>query len=167
MKTKSASIILSILSFVLITIAPVFAGDDAHYINSDQYFITKEKLTQGYIYVTIATMKTPATAQTKNEAEFLTVRDGEEIWTKYYYKTRIAAKAELKLGLEIIAFEATTDDLYRAPENKDEAIGNNWFMAKITDVSDMYKGYVTVSGGYKIKLDNIRIAVKEAKQTTK
>ena len=109
-------------------------------------------------------MKTPATAQTKNEAEFLTVRDGEEIWTKYYYKTRIAAKPELKLGLEVFVFDMNDNDIYRAPENKDEAIGNNWFMAKITDMSDMYKGYVTVSGGYKVKFDNIRVAVKEKKK---
>jgi hypothetical protein len=33
-------------------------------------------------------------------------------------------------------------------------------MAKITDMSDRHKGYVTVSGGYKISLENIRIAVK-------
>lgn len=159
-KLVLSTLILSVLSFIFIATTPVFAEDDDHFINSDHYFITKEKLTQGWIYVSIATMKTPATAQTKNEAEFLTVKDGEEIWTKYYYKTRIAKKEEIKRGLEVISFDMSSDDLYRAPENKDEAMENNWFMGKITDVSDMYKGYVTVSGGYKVKLDNIRIAVK-------
>ncbi len=162
MKTKIfiSTFILSFLSSLLISITPVFAEDDDHYINSDHYFITKEKLTQGWIYVTLATLKTPASIQSKNEAEFITVRNGEEIWTKFYYKTRIAKKEELKIGLEVIAFDMSSDDLYRAPENKDEALGNNWFMAKITDVSDMYKGYVTVSGGFKVKLDSMRIVVK-------
>jgi len=155
-----STLILSIFSSVLISTAPVFADDDDHYINSDHYFITKEKLKQGWIYVTLATLKTPATAQTKNEAEFITVRDGEEIWTKFYYKTRIAAKEELKIGLEVIACEIGEDETYRAPADKDEALQNNWFMAKITDVSDMFKGYVTVSGGYKIRLDNMRVVVK-------
>lgn len=158
------ALLFSLLSFIIIAASPVFAEVDAHYIDSDQYFVSKEKFTQGYIYVTVATMKTPASAKTKDEAEFMTVRDGEELWTKYYFKTRIAAKSELKTGLVIIAHEASEDDVYRAPENKDEAVANNWFMAKITDISDMYKGYVTVSGGYKIKLDNIRVAVKETKK---
>ncbi len=160
-KNTITTLIVSVLSLTLLSIAPVSAAEDAHYIDSDYYFITKEKFTQGYIYVTLATMKTPATVQTKNEAEFLTINGGEEIWTKFYYKTRIAAKPELKIGLEVISFNLSDDELYRAPENKDEAIGNSWFMAKITDVSDMYKGYVTVSGGYKVKLDNMRVVIKE------
>jgi len=163
MKTKllTVTIILSVLSSLLIATAPVFADDDEHYISSDYYFITKEKLTQGWIYVTLATLKTPATPQTKNEAEFMTINSGEELWTKFYYKTRILTKKEIKLGLEVIAFEMMDGEAYRAPENKDEAIHSNWFMAKITDISDMFKGYVTVSGGYKVKLDNMRVVVKK------
>lgn len=163
MKAKGLlnTLILSILSLVLLAATPIFAEDDDHFINSDHYFITKEKLTQGWIYVTLSTLKTAATPQTKGEAEFMTVRGGEEIWTKFYYKTRIAQKNEIKIGLEVIAFEISVDDIYRAPENKDEAFQNNWFMAKITDVSDMYKGYVTVAGGWKVKLDNMRVVVKK------
>ncbi len=163
MKTKFmlSSLILTVLSLVFIATAPAFAEDDDHYINSDHYFITKEAFKQGWIYVTLATMKTPATVQTKNEAEFTTIRDGEEIWTKFYYITRIAAQTELKIGLQVIACEIGDGEVYRAPANRDEALQNNWFMAKITDVSDVFKGYVTVSGGYKIKLDNMRVVVKE------
>jgi len=159
-KLLISTLVLSIVSTVFIAASPVFADDDDHYVDSEHYFITKEKLTQGWIYVTLANLKTPATAQTKNEAEFITVRDGEEIWTKYYYKTRIAAKEELKIGLLVIACEANDGEAYRVPESKDEAISSSWFMAKITDVSDMFKGYVTVSGGYKIRLDNMRVVVK-------
>ena len=154
-------ILISIFSLTLISTAPLFAEDDDHYINSDHYFITKQKLTQGWIYVTLATLKTAATPQTKNEAEFITVSDGEEIWTKYYYKTRIADQKEIKIGLEVIACEIGDGEVYRMPENKDEALQSGWFMAKVTDVSDLFKGYVTVSGGYKIKLDNMRVVVKK------
>jgi len=160
-KVLISTLLISIFSLTLISTTPLFAEDDDHYINSDHYFITKEKLTQGWIYVTLATLKTAATPQTKNEAEFITVRDGEEIWTKYYYKTRIAKENEIKIGLEVIACEIGDGDIYRMPENKDEAFQNSWFMAKITDVSDKFKGYVTVSGGYKIKLDNMRVVVKK------
>jgi hypothetical protein len=159
-KLLVTAILISLFSLTLISNTPLFADDDDHYIDSDHYFITKEKLTQGWIYVTLATLKTPATVQTKNEAEFLTVRDGEEVWTKLYYKTRIADKSELKRGLEVILCEIGDGEVYRAPANKDEALQSGWFMSKITDVSDMFKGYVSVAGGYKIKLDNIRVVVK-------
>lgn len=164
MKAKSlfAVLFLSVFSLVLLfSSAPVSAEDD-HYIDDEHYFISREKLTSGWMSVTLATMKTPATVETKNEAEFLTVADGEEVWTKFFWKTRVLQKSEIKKGLLVIAFEGRNDEgVYCAPENKDEALGSPWFMAKITDLSDMYKGYVTVSGGYKVKVDNIRVAVKE------
>ena len=156
-----STLIVSLLSSVFIMVAPAFAEDDDHYINSDHYFVTKEKFAQGWIYVSLATLKTPATVQSKNEAEFLIVKDGEEVWTKFYYKTRIATKEELKLGLQVIIFDMNDNDLYRAPANKDEALSANWFMSKITDVTDMYKGYVTVSGVFKVSLDNMRVVVKK------
>ncbi len=163
MKAKSfiTAIFISVLSLVFIlSSAPVIAEDD-HYIDDEHYFIAKEKLSGAWMYVTIATMKTPASPQTKNEAEFLTVASGEEIWTKFYYKTRILKKEEIKKGVEVIIFEkGDGDGVYCAPENRDEALGGTWFMAKITDLSDMYKGFVTVSGGYKVRLDNMRAIVK-------
>ena len=88
------------------------------------------------------------------------ISSGEEIWTKNYWKTRIASEKELKVGLVVIVFERGVDDVYQAPENKSQALADNWFMAKITDMSDKYKGYVTVSGGYKISLENIRVPKK-------
>lgn len=164
MKTKSliAVLFLAVFSLVfLFSSAPASAEDD-HYIDDEHYFISKEKLAGAWMNVTLSTMKTPASIETKNEAEFLTVADGEEIWTKFFWKTRILQKNEIKKGLEVIAFEGRNDDgVYCMPENKDEALNGSWFMAKITDLSDMYKGYVTVSGGYKVKLDNMRVAVKE------
>lgn len=165
MKIKALliTILLSIMSFAFITAAPVYAfeGDeDDHYIGTDKYFVANEKLNGPWMYVHLATMKTPASPKTKKQAEFMLVKDGAEIWTEFYWKTRILAEKEIKTGIIIIAFEISDGDIYRAPENKDEAMQNNWFMAKITDVSDMYKGYVTVSGGYKVKINNMRAITK-------
>lgn len=164
MKSKSlfAALFVSVISFVFITLsAPGFAEDDDHYIQDEYYFIATEKFTQGWIRVQIATMNTPATVETKNEAEFTIISSGEDLWTKFYYKTRILKKEEIKKGVEVISFEASDEDgVYRAPENKDDTMGGSWFMAKITDTTDMYKGYVTLSGGYKVRLDNMRVAIK-------
>lgn len=163
MKAKSfiKALFFLVLSFaVILSFAPAFAEDD-HYIDEEHYFISGEKLKQAWMTVTLATMKTPASIETKNEAEFLTISSGEEIWTKFYWKTRILQKNEIKKGLEVIVFEGNNnDDVYCVPENKDDALNGPWFMAKITDLTDMYKGFVSLSGGYKAKLDNMRIMVK-------
>ncbi len=162
-KTILNSLILSILAFIVITFgAPLFAQeDDDHFIQDDEYFVSAEKFALPWKYVYLAKMIAPATKETKNEAQFMMVASGEEIWTKFYYKTRKLAENEIKAGLEVIILEAGDDDgAYRAPENKDEARSNAWFMAKITDISDKYKGYITVSGGYKVRLNNMRVVVK-------
>ncbi len=135
-------------------------GDD-HFIDSDVIFVSKEPFKgSGWIYVQTSKVVTPPSAKTKNEGQYMIISNGEEIWTKYFWKTRIASEKELKIGLIVIAFERTEDDIHVSPENKSQAIADNWFMAKITDMSDKHKGYVTVSGGYKISLENLRIAVK-------
>ncbi len=134
---------------------------DAHYVDSDVVFVSKEPFKgSGWIYVQASKVVTPPSAKTKNEGEYMIISDGSQIWTKYVWKTRIAAEKELKIGLIIIAFERTDGDINYSPENKSQALANNWFMAKITDISDKHKGYVTVSGGYKINLDNMRVSVK-------
>ena len=66
-----------------------------------------------------------------------------------------------RLGLAVIAFnDHRRNDVYGAPEQKDRARGGSWFMARITDMSDMYKGYVTVSGNYKVSLQNLRVILR-------
>ncbi len=162
---KSARVILMFILFtaVIFTTHLLFAEDDDHFIQPDDYFISKEDFkSQPWIYVALAKMKTPPTATTKSEAEFMQVTDGKDVWTKYYWSTRIAASEELKIGTVVIMIDLPGDEsIYRAPENKDEARQTSWFMAKITDMSDLYKGYVTVSGGYKVNPKAIRVIVKK------
>jgi hypothetical protein len=142
--------------------APVSANDDDHFIQNDDYFTQKHALdNNAWMYVELAKMVTPPSAETKREGEFMKLKDGQNYWTKYYWKTRIASKNELKLGMHVIAFNDNhRDDLYRAPEKKSAARGGTWFYAKITDMSDMFRGFVTVSGNYKVGLKNLRVIIK-------
>ncbi len=137
-------------------------SSDDHYIQADDYFIAEEELgSKTYIYVYIAKMVTPPTKDTKNEAKFMRVRDSKEAWTKVYWKTRIATKADIKLGAVMICFDGDNeDDVNMPPEDKDQARNWNWWMAKITDTSDLHKGFVTVAGGEKVSLNALRVAVK-------
>ncbi|TGL63383.1 hypothetical protein [Leptospira sarikeiensis] len=147
----------------------VFAEEDSHYIQPDDFFISREEYTdQTYINVYIGKEMTPASAtKTKGEGEFLQVTDGKKYWTKYFYMTRLATDKDLKLGTKVIMFDMGTEDGYRAPATKEEARTGSWFMATITDVSDLFKGIVTVSGGYKIQKNNIRAIVPKATVTPK
>ncbi len=59
------------------------------------------------------------------------VGSGKELWTKYYWKTRVAQINECKIGSTVICFNDNIDDngVYKAPEGKDSARNSLWFMA--------------------------------------
>ncbi|HOP28273.1 MAG TPA: hypothetical protein P5120_04165 [Spirochaetota bacterium] len=134
---------------------------DAHFFEDDYILIATEAYKRGWIKVRVAKVVTPASKATKNEGKFMYVSDGEEAWTKYFYSTRIATSADLKIGKIIFACEAHSNDsgVYLGPEEKSETY-DSWFMSKITDMSDRHKGYVTVAGNYKVSVDALRVSVK-------
>jgi hypothetical protein len=136
--------------------------DDEHFIQSDDYFVQKHALeNHAWMYVDLAKAVTLPNSDSKWEGEFMKIKDGQNYWTKFHWRTRIASKDELRLGMHLIAFnDNTRDGVYRAPDKKERARGGSWFYAKITDMSDLYKGYVTVSGNYKVGLNNIRLLLR-------
>lgn len=137
-------------------------NSDEHYIQPDDYFVAEEELgKKQWIYIYVSKMVTPATKETKNEAKFMRVKDSKEIWSKVYWKSRMAVKADIKIGAVVIGFDGSNEDgVNMPPKEKDEARQWNWFMTKITDTSDVHKGFVTTAGGTKVSLDALRIAVK-------
>lgn len=141
---------------------PAPAGEDGHYIQADDYFIQHHGLEdRTWIWVELAKMVSTPNGATKGEAEFMKIKDGKNYWTSHYWRTRIASQAELRLGLPVIAFnDSHYNGVYDAPGRKDRARGGSWFMARITDMSDMYKGYITVSGNYKVSLRNLRLIIR-------
>lgn len=138
------------------------SGEDDQYIQGDDYFISDEAFTsQAWMWVSLSKMVTSPTGSSKNEAEFMKIKDGNKVWTKYYYKTAIARKSDLKLGSIIIGFnDNMRDDIYMPPDSKESARGGAWFIGKITDLTDLYKGFVTIAGNYKLSPKNLRIIVR-------
>jgi hypothetical protein len=138
------------------------SGEDDQYIQADDYFISDDAFTsQAWIWVSLSKMVTPPTESSKKEAEFMKVTDGNKVWTKYYYKSVIAMKSDLKLGTVIIGFnDNNRDDIYMPPDSKTSARGGAWFLGKITDLTDLYKGFVTIAGNYKLSPKNLRVLVK-------
>lgn len=130
---------------------------DMHYIQADDYFISDRAFESGWIRVDLAKMVQTSSPETKNEGKFMDVKDGREVWTTHFWKTRIANQSDLKLGTVIIAFDYEQGGAYIRPEDQERARTGEWFMAKITDTSTLYQNVVMVSGGYRVKTDNLRV----------
>ncbi len=141
---------------------PQMTGDDDHYIQGDDYFIQKHDLgTRAWMYVILAKVVSPPSGATKGEGEFMQVRDGQNLWTKNFWRTRKAVSSDLRMGTHVICFDShKVKGVYESPPSKEKARGGQWFYAKITDTSDLFKGFVTVSGNYKVGVNNIRIMVR-------
>ena len=141
---------------------PSSGGEDEQFIQSDDYFIADEALTsQAWIWVSLAKMTSEPSSSSKHEAEMMKIRDGNKVWTKNYYRTAVARKSDLKIGTVVVAFnDNNRDDIYMAPDSKESSRGGSWFMGKVIDMTDLYKGYLTVAGNYKVSPKNMRILVK-------
>lgn len=118
---------------------------DAHFLNADQeFFVAEQEYEGGYIYVTLGTMVTPASDQTRGEAQFVSLGGhkpaGERFWSRWYWKTRAATTQDIAVGLLAFCLDATDPQgVYRAPGSRNEAVSTAWFLATIVDVSDLFR----------------------------
>lgn len=136
------------------------SGDmDAHFIKVDEYFASLRPIKGGGASeVQIARMLQPASDASKGEAQFMDSHKGTEFWTRTFWKTRPATAEDLKLGATVIYWgRYAKDHVYFAPRNEKEARNVAWKLNKITDVSDLFKGQVTVAGNKKVSVDAIRV----------
>lgn len=157
MKIMVATFCLFLLSIIQAT-----AADDAHFISDDIYFVAEQAIgSEPWVYAIPARMVTAASKKSKGEAEFLKTTDGNKLWTRHFWKTRIGSPDDVKVGSLIIGYDRDNGEgVLAPPENRQDAIGNSWFLTKVTDKSDLYKGYLLTSRDNKIGKDNIRIIIK-------
>lgn len=139
----------------------VASGEDAHFLSTSHWFVsTKPLRNKGYHFLKLAAPITVPSAQTKNEGLFITLRRGNDMWTKFAWRTRPAKKAELKPGLRVFMFhDAKRDGVYNKPAVRHDALAKRWWTGLITDTSTAYKGTVTVAGKYQVAVDNLRVAM--------
>ena len=135
--------------------------EDRHWIQPDDYFISEQPWQRSWIYVHLAKMKRPPSAESKEQALFFKLDDSREVWTQYYWRTRPATPPELTLGTLVVCFHANRRDrVYQSPPSKDRARTRAWFMGKITDVSDAYKHVVRIDE-YNCAIDAVRVVHRE------
>lgn len=140
------------------------AGSDIHFIQQDDYFITNETFDDNDIVETfIGKMMVPASESTKYQGQFLRVYDGKQIWIKHYAKTRVATAADLALGNVVYYCSQSGfhDDesnyIFSPPENITDSRNSVWCKARITDLSETFKGIVMTSTGRRVQVNALRV----------
>ncbi len=132
------------------------SGEDRHWMQADDYFISEVPWQQSWIYVHLSKMKRPPGPGTKDQALFFQLDDSREVWTQHYWRTRPAGPDDLELGELVLCFnDSSQGNVYQAPQTKDKARTGKWFMGRITDVSDVFKGVVQVDT-YSCAVDAVR-----------
>ncbi len=136
---------------------------DAHYLLPEEYFVAEQAYNGGILGVMIARQVSPPGAD--NEALFMAVAGprpaGQRFRSRHFWRTRVAAARELEVGKVVFCLDLANDDnVYRAPENRDEALQGGWWMGTITDVSDLQsQGEVRV-GERRASLNCLRVVAQ-------
>jgi hypothetical protein len=122
--------------------------DDEHWFQPDDWLIADRAYNgEGYMHVQLAKMKTAPGPQTKDQGQFFAINQAKDLWTAHYWKTRPATSADLALGNTVICFGGNhRDDVYQAPATKESARRETWTIGRVTDTSDLYRGFLLVSG---------------------
>jgi hypothetical protein len=102
-------------------------------------------------------------AQTRGEGLFLVLGPGagyaagQRVWTRFYWRTRIATPEDIRLGKDVFASDLTQDGIYRQPNDRQESLNAGWWTGAITDLTDLYKQQVTVAGDYHVHIGALRV----------
>jgi hypothetical protein len=138
---------------------------DNHYVDSNEVFIAQQEATEGgYTAVALARMLEEPSARTRGEGQFLVIGTGagftagQRVWTRYYWRTRIATPEDVRLGKQVFVPELSENGVYRQPNDRQEAVNGGWWTAAITDLTDMYKQQVTAAGEYHVGVSAMRVA---------
>lgn len=136
-------------------------AEDAQFVKPEHWLLADGPLpANSYVSAHLAYAIKAPSAATGNEGEFLITHNGERKWSKHAWRTRPATAADVKLGAHVVVFDTTDDSVYRGPKSRNETLSGNWFIAKVTDTSEMFKGVVTVSGGYRAVVKDLRVPIK-------
>jgi len=133
-------------------------GEDAHFLTAGHWLVADKPLTAKWMYAEVAAPIKEPSAATKGDGQFISLRDGKVAWSKHAWRTRPATQADLKPGTQVFMVHERDGQSYRKPKDRIEGLTHRWWTAKIIDASQLYKGMVTVGGGYVVNVDALRVA---------
>jgi len=144
---------------------PTEGDPEDHYLGHGDLFASVQGYGQGTIYVEAVIELSPPDGTGKGT--FKQVRNGKQLVTEHFWKTRKAAKDDLKVGmLAMMTEQKDGQGIYVPPTTVQQAYNNRWWVARIVSVMPLEsKGYVWVAGGYKVNADAIRVLVGDDSAT--
>jgi predicted small secreted protein len=107
----------------------------------------------------VATVLTPASPATKNQAEVLFVANGKKAWTTFVVPSHKAAKAELTVG-KLVYHISGWSDADAKNVSAEEYRQSYWQLERITSVDELFKNRIEVGGA---KYDPGLIRIPDAK----
>ncbi|MBI4508994.1 MAG: hypothetical protein HY698_05130 [Deltaproteobacteria bacterium] len=141
--------------------ASMAGAEDTHFFQPDHFIIATNPLPgRGRIQGEIGIAITKPSPDTKGEGLFIGARRGKVYWTRNAWRTVPATSDRVKVG-QFVAFPYDTrDGVHQRPATRELALGHSWWIAKVVDTSDVFKGVITTANGMKVSVDAVRI-VKE------
>lgn len=143
-------------------VAPA-AGMDAHFLTPTDFFFLEEPLENqaAWDIVFLGKIIQAPSRETDNQAQMLRVNDGASVWARWMAATTVATSADLSLGKTVVFYDANwgEQDIRHAPKSNQEARSGTWLISRITDTSELFKGYVLCGGGIRVSTKNIRVVV--------
>lgn len=93
----------------------------------------------------VATVLTPASPATKNQAEVVFVSDGKKAWSSFVIPTHKAAKSELIVGKLVFVPWGWSEYAAKDVPTK-EYRQTSWAIGRITSTDELFKNFVEVDG---------------------
>ena len=134
-------------------------AEDHQFVRADHWIVANKPLPEkNYIQASVGVAVALPSPETKNQGHFIRVNNGKILWTQHAWRTRPATEADLQIGRYAFMPHTQKDKVYQIGKDRAATIGRRWWIAKITDTSEAFKGVITVSGGYKVALTSMRVA---------
>jgi len=133
-------------------------AEDGHYLQEGHWFVSTGPLPdKGYGSVALAVPTRPANPFEGGEGRFVRIGKGSLVLTQHAWQTRVATQADLRKGQRVFALNHKSGGVYQAPASRQEALFKGWWAPTIEDTSELAKGIVGVSGGYRVSVKGLRV----------
>ena len=144
----------------LLPLSGLAATEDSHFIAPTEVFVS-ESSNGDY------RLGRPLPSQNKGKQwEFRLFNQDRDLWTEHAWRSRLASENELSVGTKVLYIFTRGQDqnrVYLPSRSKQESREGRWEIAKIADLLDIDRGYVTAFSPndtkIRIALTNLRIPI--------
>jgi len=131
---------------------------DKHFLSSSHYHIAKKPLPEkGYDLIHVGLAIAPPAATRQGEGHYYNAKTGRPLWTAHAWLSRPATQQDLTVGRHVIYASKRKGGLHVPVASRQESLHQQWYVAKLVDTSQLYKGVVTTSQGHDVSLEALRV----------